>query len=359
MDSFQTERIIYKISCGKVFTDHELRNNSKIQVILYPPTDMERAISSFVYENEYTNAVSMDILTEKQLMCWLVETEQWSVENNIKIEAIREDIHKITKGLLDLILNTKKLEQARLMLRKAEKTLFQMINERNILLSNSIENYASMQQQRYLISKISHTIDGKLLWSNDFDFANEQDLPLINKLSKLFFEESRLSSKVLRSIARSNAWKMIWISNKHNNIFDLPPMQWTDNQRGLVYWSNIYDNVAGCHDKPSNKIIDDDDLLDSWFIRQSEKVESQASKNNIDNIIKTNNKPGRKETFIVTDNVAAKDIYGMNDTSARVKIKAKQKIVNEKGEIKEQHTPEGQEEMRIELTKKLGSRKGK
>jgi hypothetical protein len=353
MDSFQIERMIYKISCGKIFTEQELIDNSKIKLILYSPTDIDMANSSFVYENEYSNAILMNILTEKELMCWLVESEQWSVENNIKIESIKNDIHKITKGLLDFILNNKKLEQARLMLRKAEKALFQLINERNKLLINSAENYASLQQQRYIISKVSRHINGNLLWDNEFDFENEQNLTLINKLCRLFFEESKIHSKTLRLIARSNPWKMIWTTSKNMNMFDTPPMNWTDNQRGLIYWSNIYDNILESSDKPTNKIIEDDDLLDSWFIRQGDKMESQCNKNNINNILKDNNKPGRKEMYIVTDDAAAKDIYSMNDASSRIKIKAKQKILTEKGEIKEQHTPEGQEEMRIQLNKQL------
>jgi len=351
MDSFQVERMIYKISCGKILTEQKLIDNSIIKLLLYPPTDINKANSTFIYENEYNNAIIMDILTEKELMCWLVETGQWSVENNIKIESIKDDIHKITKGLLDFILNNKKLEQARLMLRKAEKTLYKLIDEKNKLMINSAENYSIMQQQRYLISKIVYTLDDKPLWQNDFDFENYQDLSLINRLCRLFFEESRIGSKTLRFLARSNYWKMIWTTSKEMNIFDIPPMQWTDNQRGLVYWSKVYDNISESSDRPSNKIIDDDDLLDSWFIRQSDKMEAQSNKNNINNIINDNNKPGRKETFIVTDNASSKDVYSMNDASSRIKIKAKQKILTEKGEIKEQDTPEGKEEIRIQFSK--------
>jgi frataxin-like iron-binding protein CyaY len=287
-------------------------------------------------------------------MYYLIETEQWSVENNIKIETMKEDIKKITKGLLDFILQTDKLEKARLMLRKVERSLYELIHVKNNLLINSAENYASMQQQRYLISKVTYKPDREKFWSSDSEFESEQDLELINRLTKLFFEESRMGSRTIRSVARSYPWKLIWVSSKSNNtLFNLSPSEWTDNQKSLIYWSNIYDNVMESHERPSNRIIEDDDLMDSWFIRQADKMESQTNKNNINNMIKDNGKPGRKETFIVTDPQSAKEVYSMNDPHARVKLKAKEKMIVKHGALKEQDSPDSQEEMRTQITKQF------
>jgi len=196
------------------------------------------------------------------------------------------------------------------------------------------------------------------LWKNIEDFENEQNLELINKLSRLFFEESRFGVKTIRSIARSNDWKMIWIANRNNsNLFNFSPSEWTDNQKALVYWSTIYDNIMESTDRPSNRIMEDDDLMDSWFIRQAEKMESQTNKNSINSLIKDTNKQGKNEMFILTDQNSAKEVYGLNDSAARIRMKAKEKLVNKAGVLKEQDTPEGQEALRTQLTKQLSSRR--
>jgi len=357
MDSRQIERFVDKISCGKVITEQKLKNNSKIKLILYSPDPFDRAISSEIYENEYDTAISMGILTEKELMCFLIENGQWSVGNNIKIEQIRNDIQKITRGLLDFILQTTKLERARLMLREAERSLIELIQNKNSLLINTAENYAIMQQQRYIISKITCIANNKKLWENEINFEMEQDLELINKLTKLFFEESRIGHNILRLIARSHYWKTIWISSKNSNVlFNLSPTEWTENQKGLVYWSTVYDNVMESYERPTNKIIEDDDLMDSWFIRQSDKMDEQSSKNSVKDVVKDINKPGRKESFIITDAIGAKDVYKMNDQSAKIRLKAKEKMISKYGIVKEQDTPESQEEMRIQLTKQISSK---
>ncbi len=46
----------------------------------------------------------------------------------------------------------------------------------------------------------------------------------------------------------------------------------------------------------------------------------------------------------------------MNDTAARIKLKAKEKMINKYGVVKDQETPESQEEMRIQLTKQISSK---
>jgi hypothetical protein len=114
----------------------------------------------------------------------------------------------------------------------------------------------------------------------------------------------------------------------------------------LAYWSTIYDSVHEAYEKPSKEIIADDDLLDSWFIRQGEKSENKKQTNSTTQ----SRKGGRNEEFIMADREGAKQIYNMNDPGSRIKIKARQKLLKEKGTIREQDMPDSQREMREQLT---------
>lgn len=54
----------------------------------------------------------------------------------------------------------------------------------------------------------------------------------------------------------------------------------TINQRNLLTWSKIYDNVQESLECPSEKVIEDDDMLDGWFLvqkleRERERVERE------------------------------------------------------------------------------------
>ena len=88
-------------------------------------------------------------------------------------------------------------------------------------------------------------------------------------------------------------------------------------------------------------------MLDSWFLRQTDKVEKNAReelfKPQTDQM---KHKDGRQEQFIVTDETGAKKVYSLNDSINRAKIKAKQQIIEKQIVVKEQDMPDSQAEMR-------------
>lgn len=352
MDSFQIEKLIDFISCDKIITEQRLNNGSLIELILYNPPMIDKKRSFLIYEKEYNKAIETGLLTEEELKIFFIENKLWSIEKEIRIETIKNDITKITKGLLGLIFQKNKLNTAKLMLRKAEKELMNLIIEKNILLKNSAENYGLSQKQKYIISRIAYNENGEIFWKSVCDFENEQNITLINKLCNLFFEESRLSNKTIREIARSYQWKTIWcISKNSGNLFSKSPISWTENQTSLAYWSHVYDMVMESYERPSMDIVKDDDLLDSWLINQNDKIEDKCKGNKIDNI--KNKKNGKQEVFVFADKDGAKDVYELNDNLSRLKIQAKQKVIDSKGNIKDQNLPDSQIEMRERLTDQI------
>jgi len=355
MDSFQIEKLIDFISCDKIITEQRLSNGALIELLLYNPSAIDKKRSFLVYEKAYDIAIEMGLLTEEELKIFFIENGLWSIEKEVRIETIRSDINKITKGLLGLIFQKNKLNIAKLMLRKAEKELMNLIVEKNILLKNSAENYGLSQKQKYIISRIVYNENEERFWRSIRDFENEQNVSLINKLCSLFFEESRLNNKTIRKIARSYQWKTIWcISKNSGNLFVELPINWTENQVSLAYWSYVYDMVAESYERPSTDIISDDDLLDSWLINQNDKIEEKCKGNKIDNI--KNKKNGKQEVFVLADKDGAKDVYGLNDGLNRLKIQAKQKTINSKGSVKEQNLPDSQIEMREQLANQMKSK---
>lgn len=348
MDSFQIEKLIDSISCDKIITEQRLGNGSLIELLLYNPSAIDKKRSFLAYEKAYDIAIETGLLTEEELKIFFIENGLWSIEKEIRIETIRSDINKIIKGLLGLIFQKNKLNTAKSMLRKAEKELMNLIIEKNTLLKNSAENYGLSQKQKYIISRIVYNENGERFWRSICDFENEHNVTLINKLCSLFFEESRLNNKTIREIARSYQWKTIWyISKDSGNLFEESPINWTENQVNLAYWSRVYDMVVESYERPSKDITEDDDLFDSWLINQNDKIEDKCKGNKIDNV--KNKKNGKQEVFVFADRDGAKDVYELNDGLNRTKIKAKQKVIDLKGNIKEQNLPDSQIEMREQL----------
>lgn len=348
MDIADYERLIAKISWGYIPATISTKDGQLVSLLLRTPTPEEQARAAIIYSIELQRANIIGLPCENEVLENLTAVGQWNQTKEDEILGLQKDIHTIRRGLLDLIFNTSKLEQARSLLRRAEKALIERLYKKHSLLQTSAEAHAEICQQQHIISCVTETEDGKSFWKTKDEFDQCDDQQFIQQLCEAFFEKSRISIKTIRELARSQPWRLYWeIAKETNDLFSGPVISWSLNQKELAYWSNIYDSVYNAFERPSKEIIEDDDLLDSWFIRQGEKIE-QRSKS--DTMPAVNNKPGQNETFIMTDKKGAERVYQLNDPASRAKIKARQKLINTKGKIAEQYMPDSQQAMKQQLT---------
>lgn len=346
MEHADIERLVDVISWGKIIV-----HDSSTQLILCIPTPEEKARGALIYAQALYKATNIGILTEAETLASLVEFGQWNEKKEQEIEGIRQDIHNIRRGLLDFLFQKDKLEKARKLLRSAEVALTKRLITRQELVKTSAETQALLEQQRYLISKVTETEDGSLYWSSSKIFGEETDTELIQRLCQVFFENN-IPTSTIRQIARSGMWRAMWGAAKQfSQLFGKDLSEWSDVQKELVHWSIAYDNVYEAYERPSEDVIEDDDLLDSWFIRQHDQLEARTNKAAGENQIKgkSSRKGGRNEQFIMADKDGAKKIYDMNDPMSRVKIRARQKVLQQKGAVQEQHMPDSQREMKQQL----------
>lgn len=360
MEHADIKRLIDIISWGKTIV-----STPSASFVLRQPTPEEKARASLIYTNALTKAIQCGMLTEEDTLNSLVEFGQWNIKKQEAIDGIQKDIHTIRKGLLDFLFNKNKLEKARKLLRNAEKVLTVRLIERQELVSTSAETQALLEYQRYLIGLVTETKNGDSYWPSSREFDEESNTELIQNLCKTFFYQS-VPTNVIRLVARSGAWRAVWNSSKHfGNIFNSDISVWSDLQHELIHWSLAYDGVYEAFERPSEDIIEDDDLLDSWFIRQHDKIIAKTNKADVEKQIAGHQpkKGGRNEQFIMADSHSAKKIYDMNDPMSRAKIKARQKVLKEKGAVKEQHMPDSKRDIQEQLVemqrkhvKNIGSR---
>jgi hypothetical protein len=346
MDSAAKERLIARISWGHIPATVRTQDGKLVSFLLRSPTPKEQAQAAMVYSTELQRAAILGLSSEKDILANLITLGQWSSKQEEEIEGLQKDIRTIRRGLLDFLFNRTKLEKARSLLRRAEEALVERCISRHNLLTNSAESQAEICQQRYLIGQIAENENGERFWPTTQEFNNCQDIELITQLCEAFFQKSRVPIVLIRELARSQQWRPYWeITKNTNDLFENPIVSWSLNQRELAYWSTIYDSVYGAYERPSSDIIEDDDLLDSWFIRQGDKIDNKTQKSSVPQ----SNKPGRNESFIMSDQEGAKRVYAMNDPSSRAQIRARQKVLNQRGSVKEQNMPDSQREMRQQL----------
>jgi len=347
MNMAEKERLIAKISCNKILATINIQDGQLIQLFLRPPTPDEQVRAASIYDTQYDYGILLGLLSENDVICSLINLGQWSEQLEFEIEGLKQDIHTIRRGLLDFVFNTTKLEQARKMLRNAEKALIERLSRRNNLTQISAEANAILHQQRFTVGRITEKLDGELLWPTEAEFEQGDNSNLIMQLCEIYFYRSRIATSVIRELARSQQWRVYWDTAKHNGVlFDGSIVSWSYNQRELAHWSSLYDSVYSAYERPSEDIINDDDLLDSWFIRQGEKIKDKSQK--IQDLPK-GKKNGRNEVFVMSDQDGAKKVYDMNDPTSRAKIRAKQQLLQKHGNVAEQNMPDSQREMKSQF----------
>ena len=83
---------------------------------------------------------------------------------------------------------------------------------------------------------------------------------------------------------------------------NLPDREMTFDQRNICVWSRMYDNVQESHECPSEDVLNDDDLLDGWFIIQRKKQEHDKLVSEVEGMTNNEKIANSEEIFIFTNN---------------------------------------------------------
>jgi hypothetical protein len=122
-------------------------------------------------------------------------------------------------------------------------------------------------------------------------------------------------------------------------MFPGPVSEWTDDQRSLVSFSQMYDSIYEHPECPSEAVIDDDDTLDGWMIFQKRKVEKAKKQQSIDEM--NPNLKNAGEVFLFGKNSnEVEEIMSLNSPEALHKIKEKINFINKFGSTEDSSLPD-------------------
>lgn len=289
------------------------------------PTIEDEFYANELYVQAYEEALYDDIMTEEHILAWAIEKGLWSDEKEQKIELLEKDLEKLKVEIFGNRSKTILREKIRTYIRATEKALKKAQSEKNEWFSRTCEGIATEEKNLALFSRCCFVGSEPL----DFEFAD---------INTLYYDYSKmqLSEKQLREIARNEPWRLTWTLREQQPLFaNAPGRQLTNDQKGLLIWSRMYDNIQESMDCPTEDVINDDDMLDGWFITQKKKQEAEKAKSELE--ARTNNEKiaNSPEVMIVTDSAKEADrIHGMNSFGAETIRKQRLAKVRAKGGVK-------------------------
>lgn len=306
--------------------------NKQLKII--SPTKEIMYEAQEVYMETLTEAIENDILNDKDVEALLRDRGMWSDydENQINnvlpkhIEHWKVEIFRNFKNKKERALLEKHLHAARV-------GLSDMLRKRHIYDHYTQHGLATFARWQKIIESCTVNLDG-----SKYDWAETNVNAVLD-----FIGQNIMSESTVRELARTEPWRSIWMTGKNiNNLFGCPSIDLSDEQRRLVRWSSLYDNVSEYQDCPSEDIIAHDDAFDGWLTlknREQEKAKKDSEMKGragkgidapeVMMVMPTDPDEladiyGSKQGFI-------ESVYGMNDPTARMIANNRLKTVEKLG----------------------------
>ena len=284
------------------------------------------------YNKAYDEAYSDNVMTENEMLNWMIERGLWSKGKEEKIKGLEKDIDRLKVEIYNARNDERLARQIRSYIRAGQVQLKKANLEKNEYYSNTCEGLAATKKLAWTIENT--TYDGEKLY--DFSEITIEEILMI-------YQNSLLSESKIRELARTEPWKSIWSVSEKGGFkifFNKSDEDLTYNQKGLLIWSQMYDNLQESVDCPTKDVIDDDDMLDGWFIIQSKKREKERAESEFEN--STNEKiKNSSEIFVVAKTDKDKQrIESMNDTNSQVIKRQRAKVLEKQGAAEQHHFPD-------------------
>ena len=243
-------------------------------MVIVPATIDRNRKALRVYNNSYNDALEKDIMTDQMLEHWMIENNLLPMNFLVRRDQLTKQLENLKVELFEKNGSKAAVKQIKKTLKGARQALADLLQPKTEYTQNTCEFIANMAKIVYVLK---HTVYKR---GKKYRFSNYEKI--VN-----WWQTSLLSESEIRAVARSPIWKSLWASKGYGfKLFvTRKNADMTINQKNLVTWSRVYDNVHESMDAPTDRVIEDDDMLDGWFIVQSRKREKDQTQSEAEKLM--------------------------------------------------------------------------
>ena len=326
-----------------IIADFTPFNYANKHYYLSTPSRRDRFDAERVYFDFYRDAINNGLYIEDEIMELLYKYKLWTDEKEKNVKIFSAKIEDIKVDMFNSYTRNDRIKSLRKELRDIEKFVNELAAQKSTLNNFTAKSIASFARSNYLISHsiFSYNKNKQIkVWDNDNPIISEA----YKTLSNYILEENDY-----RELACSSIWKHIWGSRKGSNLFGRSAVDLSMQQKTLISWSNLYENVYKNSDCPPDRVIEDHDLLDGWMIAQKRKRETELNKEIIEGQITNPKILNSEEIYVVCDPDNIKDVYNLNDPGAKSAWNRRMSQIKKQGIVQETEMKDVQEKLRMKI----------
>jgi hypothetical protein len=330
MNDGNLENLLYRILGGHLIFYYK---QEKYEV--RKASNLVRYEAEILYNKILNDEKYNDWIREENISNIMINLGLWTKETDKTIKQLEKRIENQKVELFENFMKTDTQKKIRKNLEASKDQLNRITSTKIEFVSHTLEGYAQSIKNEYIICQNLYK-NGKKLF-NDLD----SDSSSYSYFNEIIFELNKYNISIsdFKKLSRSYAWKSYWNAHKNNPMFPGPVSEWTDDQRSLVSFSQMYDSIYEHPECPSEGVIDDDDMLDGWMIVQKRKVEKAKKQQSIDEMNPNLKKAG--EIFLFgKNNTEVEEIMSLNSPEALNKMKEKINFINKVGSADDSSLPD-------------------
>jgi hypothetical protein len=336
MDINEKEKLINKI----LSTKEVIKLKSGLFYI-YPPSVEDRYEADQIYDDLIYELSFDNWLTEDKLEYFLIKYDLWTKDTTSRMKSLEESIDNLKVDLFKNCYQQSNIDKLKKLLVQARNQLENLHKKKSLFSYTTLESYAKSVKIQYLTALSIRNQDNIPVYTRNNFWSSDSSL-LFSILSVV--SKNKPTVEDIREISRTDPWRSQWSVTKDKVFTNSRTL--SDEQRTLLLYSKMYDNVQEHPECPGDKVIEDDDMFDGWLIFQHRKRKKEMAKRNIENKVGAKQK-GAGEIFIpVASAEEAKEIHLLNDLQTRIEQKRRKKILENKGSVDEQNFPDVQMKLR-------------
>jgi len=311
MNVYEREYFVSRIRSGFY---HIKDGNTKIKVMT--PTMEDDFFANEHFMEVLEEAKLEGYMTQDQMLNWMMTQGLWSEKKEKDIETVKKDIDGTKLKMYKRRSEPNIVQGGKQVLEMLNSSLNKLLSQKDEYFSNTCEGLAFQEKSLFLFERCCYV--GK----ERFDF-NSLD-PTIYYYSWL---GQLLKEGQVRELARNDPWRHYWLFKEDVSLFNNEGgRDLSVDQKNIMVWSKMYDNVQESPERPSEEVIEDDDLLDGWFIYQREKEKEESVKNDIEDKI-NNPKMANAQEFVIMAK-DQNDVDNINKLNTPIALRNKKERIN-------------------------------
>ena len=339
MDDIYYERILNRIIQGRL----RLKLGDLVLFIYEPSADILEE-SFDIYEEAYEKAYFDGVYIDREIKEVLVNNNLWTPFDDREADEIQDQIEDHKVAAFKAFFRPKELKTIKASIRRMERDIVKLRQKKVQFDHLTCAGVANFARKSWILSKTTKNLDG-----SDFHFIKCSISSMLE-----FYSDKEITPGDFRKVARIDSWRSMWNSSKKRaDVFDKPSCFLDKNQLSLVSYSQMYDNVYESTDRPADKIIEDDDCLDGWFVLQKRKYEEDRKQKESEDLLSNEKIANSQEIYIMSrSDEETKNIYDMNSIGTKRIIQERKEFLNAQTEkdIHFKHLPDVEQERAINAT---------